>query len=312
MFTARAMASFFVLAVLSVPAPGADAVAPPADDETLVYVLREGGGGKVWLAVNDQTVGRLKNRSYEIVRANAGLVTVNIAISGIPKAAIALDDRAGETVYIKWELAERHFTEIDEAEALQFIEKHKRTDPIDEVQENNEEIRVLMDLGNMGFDLMQPAEKRLAPDEHHAVVTLFRPQKKAFMVTGIWGEQGYLGTLEAGQGIEVLLPEGEHYFLTGSVGTAMLRARVEAGKRYYAWLDIGGRSQLKPIGPKDAKKALKWMEGMEYVQLDPALVTSRVQERERIVLAHFSKRAAGARNGDRVHQDLGPEHALEL
>lgn len=297
-------------AVFSAPATAADAIAPPADDETLIYILREGGGGKVWVAVNAETVGRLQNRSWEVIRTKAGLVTVNIAVTGIPTAAIALDDRPGETVYLKWKVPDTQFTEVDERDAQEFLARQKRTKSMDEVQENNEQIRVLMGLARMGFDLMRPAQSRKSPDENHAVLTLFRPRKKAHMITGVWGERGYVGTLEAGQGIEILLIPGEHYFLTGSVGTALLRARVEAGQRYYAWLDIGSRTQLKPIGPEDEEKAREWMQGLEFVELDATKITARVRDREKIVLAHLSERAAGARAGDKVHQNLGPEHAL--
>ena len=50
-------------------------VAAPTQDETLIYVLREGrftgGGAKMWIAVNDQTVARVKNRQYAVIRAKS-------------------------------------------------------------------------------------------------------------------------------------------------------------------------------------------------------------------------------------------------
>lgn len=78
-----------------------DGIAPPSQDETLIYILREGGGGKLWIAINDQTVARLENRKYEVLRTKAGLVTLNVATQGIPIAGIPVDDRHGEIVYLR-------------------------------------------------------------------------------------------------------------------------------------------------------------------------------------------------------------------
>ena len=77
-------------------------VTPPADDETLIYVIREGrfagSMNKMWIAVNDQTVARVENDAYAIVRAKAGRITVNLATAGIVAGAIAVDDRPGNSL----------------------------------------------------------------------------------------------------------------------------------------------------------------------------------------------------------------------
>lgn len=66
----------------------AAAVAPPADDETLIYVIREGrmlgAAGGHWIAINDKTVARLRSDKHAVIRAKSGLITLNLANSGVP------------------------------------------------------------------------------------------------------------------------------------------------------------------------------------------------------------------------------------
>jgi hypothetical protein len=292
------------MTVIVSPAIAADEIAPPGEDETLIYVLREkrftGGGNKMWIAVNDQTVARVKNKGYAVVRAPAGRITLNLATSGIPSASIELDDRPGETVYLRWRLPELEFREVDEEDGLQFVRKAKQTAPIEAPKPNNEELRVLINLSRLGFDLMQPAAERLEPDEEHAVLTIFRNHEKKTMIAGIFGEDGFTATLEADRGIDVRLPPGEHFFITGSIGTSVFTANVEAGRRYYARLDIGSRNQLKPISPADAGKLEKWINDVEFIELNPDAVTDRVREREEIVSAGLEAMIENMRNGKRL------------
>ena len=60
---------------------------PPADDETLIYVIREGRmlGAAVgqWIAINDQVVARLRSNRHAVIRAKAGLITLNLSNSGV-------------------------------------------------------------------------------------------------------------------------------------------------------------------------------------------------------------------------------------
>lgn len=92
------VATSVLLAALQVAAPvepaAAQEVAPPAADETLIYIFRVGrfvgGGAKMWVAVNDKTVARLENKGYAAVRVKAGAVTLNLASIGMVNAAAAL------------------------------------------------------------------------------------------------------------------------------------------------------------------------------------------------------------------------------
>ena len=120
-------------------------VAPPSDDETLIYVIREGrftgSMNKIWIAVNDQTVARVENDAYAIVRAKAGRITLNLATTGIVAGVIAVDDRPGETVYLTWRLSDVHMAELEATAAHELLANIKQTPPLEELRRNNEQVQ---------------------------------------------------------------------------------------------------------------------------------------------------------------------------
>jgi hypothetical protein len=293
----KALISFLTLAtivplLLAPPTSRADAavVAPPADDETLIYVIREGrmlgAAAGHWIAINDKTVARLKNDKHAVIRAKAGLITLNLANSGVVVFSAAVDDRPGETVYLKWRMGDTELTELDEAGAAKFLRKTKPMDPIEAPLPNAEEIQVLLNLSRLGFDLMQPESEAIAPDDEHAVITIFRRKEADKIDLGVWNEHGFVGTLGANEAVSIAVPPGTHFFLAGNVGTSLLKAEVEAGKRYYAWLDYGkmmGRVRLTPVSSSQSGELQKWLKKTKQVELIPQAVTNRIRDREEIV-----------------------------
>ena len=296
----------------------ATAVAPPADDETLIYVIRKGRllGAAVghWIAINDKTVARLKNDKHAVVRAKAGLITLNLASAGVAVFPTAIDDRPGETVYLKWRLGDKVLTELDEAAAAKFLRKTKPMDPIEAPLPNAEEIPVLINLSRLGFDLMRPAGDALSPDDNHAIITVFRRKEADKIDLGLWNEHGFVGTLEANQAISIAVPPGTHYFLAGNVGTTLLKADVEAGKRYYAWIDYGkmmGRVRLTPVLLSQSGELQKWLEKTKQVELIPQAVTGRIRDREEIVTNFLQLAIERANNGTADFAFLGNDAAYE-
>lgn len=291
-------------------------VAAPAADETLIYVLREkrlrSGGTKTWIAVNDQTVARVKNKGHAIIRAKAGRITLNLAATGLSLAQIALDDRAGETVYLKWRVGDMGIREVDEAEGRDFLRKSKRTDPISVALPNNEEIDALLNLSTLGFELMRPATHDFEPDSDHAVITIFRRDDGEDWEFGVWSENDFVGSLKVNQGIRIRVPAGDHFFLSGNVGTTLLKAQVEGGKRYFAWLDFGkmiSRVRLTPVARQESDRLDKWLRGVSWVETDSDSITPRIQERIDMVTQFV--RSAGERTatGDADFHLLSGEHA---
>jgi hypothetical protein len=290
-----------------------EGVAPPADDETLIYVIREGrfagSMNKMWIAVNNNTVARVENDAYAVVRVPAGHVTLNLATAGIVAGAVAVDDRPGESVYLRWRLGDFFLTELDADEGAAVIAGLERTPPIDELRPNNERVQANFALDMLGLGLTHPTTEMLEPDDEHAVVTVFRRDKKELVRVALWSNDGYKGMLELNQGTQFRLPAGEHHLFAGLIPDTTVVANVEAGNRYYVSIDIGMvKIKVEPVAAKEKKKLDKWLKKVEWVALDPALVTGRVHEREEIVLEFLR---AGDENGlldsEKINE-LGEKH----
>lgn len=283
--------AYILLAALQVAVPVDNVAAqeaPPAADETLIYIFRvgrfAGGGAKMWVAVNDKTVARLENKGYAAVRVKAGAVTLNLASTGMVFAAIALDDRPGETVYLQWRLGDLVFEELDAEQGRALIAGADPGKPLEEELGNNEQTDALINLSRLGFDLMRPAREKLTPDAEHAVITILRREEAPQLEFGVWSEDRYLGTLAAHKALDVKVTPGEHYFLSGYVGTTLLKAQVEAGKHYYAWIDVGGmvlRVKMMPVTTQESSDLEEWLAAVEFVEVDSeSMAAPRVRERE--------------------------------
>ena len=320
------MVSYFrLIPILSLlclnPAVAADdepAVEPPGPDETLIYVMREGrmvgAATGHWIAINDETVGTLRNDTHTILRYPAGIITLNIANAGLPAASIALDNRGGETVYLEWKLGAPEFVELDEKAAKKLIRKTDRSKPIDEVVPNKEQMPVLMNLSRLGFDVMEPAAGPAEPDAEHGVVTIFRQKDGDKFDFGIWNDRGFVGTLRAREAISLKLPPGSYFFMAGNLGVTQMLAQVEAGNRYYAWLDYGGwigRVRLTPVPASDARELEKLLRKVEYVQLGPAADAEGVKAREQIVTEYIREVQEQTKDGSVGFNFLGSAHAFQ-
>ena len=314
----RTLVLSVVFAIFITPTAGLaqDAgIAPPAADETLIYLFREGrfagSLNKMWIAVNDKTVARVQNEAYAVVRAQAGRITLNLATAGIVAGAIAIDDRPGETVYLNWRLGDIHIAELDAEAAHALLQDYKRTPPIEELRPNNEQVEANFALDVLGLELTHPTEDVVEPDEDHAVIAIFRGKKKELVKVAVWGEDRYIAMLEANQGVQIKVPAGENIIFTGLTPSAVLEANVEAGKHYYAQLDIGlVKLKVEPVRSKDAKKLQKMLENVEYVAVDQERVTDRVRERETLVTDFLKEAIERDRAAGNAYQAMGSEHAF--
>ena len=102
------------------------------------------------------------------------------------------------------------------------------------------------------------------------------------------------------EAVSITVRPGTHFFLAGNVGTSLLKAEVEAGKRYYAWLDYGkmvGRVRLTPVPLSESKDLQKWLKKTKQVELNPQAVTNRIRDREKIVTDFLRLAIEQANNG---------------
>ena len=294
-------------------------VPPPAADETLIYVFRKFPGYRIWIAVNDQTVSPLKNnKRHAVVRAKAGLITLNAARQGFVIGEIAIDDRPGETVYVLVSssgfVPKYAVEEISPDDAAKRIRKTKPQDLIEPLA-NNEYHKVLLNPGELGFNLMRPAGDALEPDANSAVITFFRrkEQKIVDMDIGIWGSDGFIGDLRNEEALSVRVPPGEHFFLAGRTSTSVLRAQVEAGKQYYVWQDVSlwvEGIKLVPIEGSQEGELQEWLAATTLLELDESALTPRIRERNDIVMSYFNETIAKAKFGGIGVADLAAAHAF--
>lgn len=280
-------------------------VAPPAADETLIYVIRPGrilgGAAGFWIGVNDKTVARVRNKKHAIIRAKAGLITLNLANSGAIAAATTVDDRPGETVYLKWRLGDTEITELDEAAANKLMRKTKLMKPLDAPRPNNEADVVLLNISRLGIDVMRPQANRPEPDGEHAVITVFRRGDARKFDFGVWSDSGFVATLSAQNAASIKVPAGRHHFMAGNLGTSLLRADVEAGGNYYFWVDYGammGRVRLTPVEQSQSGDLDKWLSDVTWVEPDPDAMTVNFGKREEIVREYIRREAERADRGD--------------
>ena len=130
-----------------------DDIVGPAADETLIYVIRlkrrTAGLLGDWIAINDQTVARVKHKKHAVIRTKAGAITLSLAMQGFVDGAIALDDRPGETVYLRFRVGDWLLTEVDAAEATNLLKKSKLMDPIEEVLPNKERVAALLNISRI-------------------------------------------------------------------------------------------------------------------------------------------------------------------
>lgn len=294
-------------------------VAPPAADETLIYVFRKISGYGIWIAVNDQTVTPIKkNKRHAVVRAKAGLITLNAARAGWVIGEITIDDRPGETVYVLVSgsgiVPKYAVEEISADDAAKRMRKTKPEDLMEPLP-NNEYHGVLLNPGQLGFNLMQLAGEALEPDVNSAVITFFRRKEKKTVDKdiGIWGSDGFIGDLRNEEALSVRVAPGEHFFLAGRTSTSVLRAQVEAGKQYYVWQDISLMTEgvkLVPIEGSQEGELQEWLSATTLLELNESAQTPRVRERGDIVMSYVNQSIAKARSGEISVAILAEAHAF--
>lgn len=82
--------------------------------------------------------------------------------------------------------------------------------------------------------MMQPVAPQSAPDESRAMVTFLRPSYFGGAIQfGIWDSDQFVGILEPGSHIQILVPPGEHIFLARAENWSYVHAELEAGRQYF-------------------------------------------------------------------------------
>ena len=89
-------------------------------------------------------------------------------------------------------------------------------------------------LSGCASSMMQPAASQAAPEASRALVTFLRPSYFGGAIQfGIWDSDQFVGILEPGSYIQILVPPGEHIFLARAENWSYVHANLEAGRQYF-------------------------------------------------------------------------------
>ncbi len=129
--------------------------------------------------VDHEPVAALGNKRYVRLVLKAGVNTLNPAQQGAPIASVALDNLAGESVYLTWRCCKTdELTRIEADEATALLRKMKPAKPVKSIRSNPQEMIVLSNLTRMGIDLMVPADPSASMSSRQHATGTFCEKKR--------------------------------------------------------------------------------------------------------------------------------------
>ena len=157
----------------------------------------------------------------------------------------------------------------------------------------------LVVLSGCASAMMQPVAPQSPPEASHALVTFLRPSYFGGAIKfGIWDSERFVGILEPGSYIQVLVPPGEHIFLARAENWSYLHADLEAGRRYFVLANVfpgvwRARVAYDPIlrdDPQSDAEIARWLRDLKPIGVIPEKVeayTAPRREEVRQAVADF-------------------------
>ncbi len=218
---------------------------PLADDETLVYVIRDkaftGSAWGVWIGLNDKVIASLDAGDYVKFKVKEGVNTVNTVLIKHGRNYFALDKKRDKPVFIKFNIATGEFKEISTDLGITYISEYKEVELLPEPKPNDG-----YDNGNINLaiysnlDMMVESNETVKPDQNNGVLTFIRPSDNFKILNfSIWDDNGVVCNLDTDSYCQVKVPDGKHFYYVFSERSYVLEADVEANKNYNVELDIG-------------------------------------------------------------------------
>lgn len=250
-----------------------------AEDKVGVYVIRgsnfQGGARGLWVAMNDKVVADLSNSSHVYLEVDSDINTLHFVQSLAGTGYLALDGRAGETVFAKFDYAVTNATtELEPALGKTIVMKTDEVQPLKETRKNDAYDNLLVNPSNVGYEFMKASDEEILPDDEHAVVTFYRPDSLIKDVKfDVWNQSGYIGSTTGGNYFSVKLKAGEHTFFTLSERYSLLKSTLDANKSYAVELDVGmgwnqAHIKLLPINLNKKNKIKKWEAKLKHEVLN--------------------------------------------
>ena len=144
-------------------------------------------------------------------------------------------------------------------------------------------VLVFLTLAGCASSMMQPADRQPAPTSSEALVTFLRPSYFGGAIQfGVWDGDRFVGILEPGSYIQVLLPEGEHVFLSQAENWSYVHADLEAGRQYFILAKVfpgiwKARVAYDPIrrdDPQTNEEIARWLSELKPIGVIEAKVNA--------------------------------------
>ena len=251
----------------------------PAVAPAEVYIIREksfkGGARSVWIAANDKVIASLKNGSHVRLTLDQMVNSINAVQGKAGFAYLAVDGRAGETIYAKIKYADGTLSEISAEEGRKLLEKTKTIPLLGEHRHNDAYDNLLVNPEVLNLGLVSAQAEPISADAETAVISFYRPGKLIAQIPfSFWNQDGYAASLYGGQYVQLRVAPGSHRYVGFSERLSVLELNVEAGKEYAVEFDVGmgwNQAHIKLLPLDTVKQATKidgWKQNLSLVGVD--------------------------------------------
>lgn len=265
--------------------------ATPNEDETMIYVIRtssfRGAARTVWVACNDQYIAKLQSGSYYYFKVPAGINTVNIEQSGIPLVYRQVDNRRGETVFLKLEYTKGELVEIPRNQGVTLVMKYMEGTKYDGGDKSDQYKKALLNPGFLGFELMKTVDADLSDHQKGAsTITFIRNLSFAKDIPfSLWSSEGWIGDLKGESYFRIKVRPGKHLFFSNAGNWSALEIKADPGKQYFVQVTVdsgwhAANIQFKPVKKDQRDYNLQvWLKGSSEVTPNEAAIDGTVRAR---------------------------------
>jgi hypothetical protein len=265
--------------------------ATPNQDETMIYVIRtssfRGAARTVWVACNDRYIAKLYSGSCYYFKVPAGINTVNIEQSGISIAYHQVDNRKGETVFLKLDYSAGKFVEIPKNQGITLVMKYKEGTKYSGNDKSDQYKKALLNPGFVGLELMKTSDSASSghPSETSSVTFIRNLSLAKDVPFSLWSKEGWMGDLKGESYLSIKVQPGKHLFFCNAGNWSALELKAVAGKQYFVQVTVnrGWRApdiKFIPIDSDTRNHDLQvWMKGSRKVTPNETAIDAAVRAR---------------------------------
>ena len=176
----------------------------------------------------------------------------------------------------------------------------------------------LLALAGCASSMMQPVDRQPLPASSGALVTFLRPSYFGGAIQfGVWDSDRFVGILEPGSYIQVLLPAGEHVFLARAENWSYVHADLEAGRQYFilakvfpgVWKARVAYDPIRRDDPQTDEEIARWLTELKPIGVIEAKVEAYTAPRLDQVRQAVADFRAGAVQSERL--EAGDHRAID-